>query len=130
MKNVLTFRMTGLGILSWLIPFALSFLFFDRSGQLQIAQPLFKSLMVVFGGGFGAALLVLAFRRLEPSAWTGLTLGAFWLVLNLGLDLAILVPLTKMPIVTYFQDIGLRYFLIPIFSMAMGAAAARPSRAD
>jgi hypothetical protein len=123
MKNIATLRITALGFLSWLIPFALSFLFFDRSGQLLISQPLFKSMMVVAGGGFAALLLVLAFRRLKPSAWTGLALGLNWLALNLGLDIAMLVPLTKMPIVTYLYDIGLRYLLIPIFSMAMGAVA-------
>jgi hypothetical protein len=130
MKNVLTRRMTALGFLSWLLPFALSFLFFDGSGQLLISQPFFKSLMVVLGGGSGALLLVFAFRKLEPSAWTGLALGLYWLALNLGLDIAILVPLTKMPIVTYLYDIGLRYLLIPIFSMAMGAAAVSRAAKD
>jgi hypothetical protein len=123
MKNVFTFRVTGLGMLSWLIPFMLSFLFFDSSGQLLISQPLFKSLMVVAGGGFAALLLVLVFRRLKPSAWTGLALGLYWLAINLGLDLAILVPFAKMSTLTYFYDIGVRYLLIPIFSTAVGSAA-------
>ena len=50
-----------LGLLSWVLPFVLSSLFFDQAGQLTIARPLFKSLMVVTGGGIGVALLVLAF---------------------------------------------------------------------
>jgi hypothetical protein len=123
MKIMAPLRITVLGFLSWLIPFALSFAFFDESGQLLISQPLFKSLMAVAGGGFAALLLVLAFRRLKPSVWTGLALGLTWLALNLALDIAILVPLTKMPIVTYLYDIGLRYLLIPIFSTTMGGVA-------
>jgi hypothetical protein len=79
--------------------------------------------MVVAGGGFAALLLVLVFRKVKPSFWTGLAAGLYWLALKLGLDIAILVPFTRMPIVTYLYDIGLRYLLIPIFSVAMGATA-------
>lgn len=120
-------QITLLGLLSWAVPLAASFLFFDRTGQLTISQPLFKSIMVVVSGGFGAALLVLAFRRVLPSWRTGLVLGCYWLFLNLALDLLVLVPLTGMTVKTYFYDIGLRYLLIPIVSTAMGAAAAEAS---
>jgi len=123
MKKIVTLRTTMLGFMSWLVPFVTSFLFFDASGQLLVPQPLFKSLMVVIFGAFGAALLVLTFRRLLPSPRTGLGLGLYWLALNLALDLAILVPLTKMPIMTYLSDIGIRYLVIPCFGLAMGAAA-------
>jgi hypothetical protein len=123
MKKVITFRTTILGFISWLIPFAVSFMFFDPSGQLLIPQPLFKSIMVVVSGALGAYLLVLAFRKISPLPGTGLALGLYWLALNLALDLAILVPLTKMPIVTYLYDIGIRYLVIPAFSTAMGVAA-------
>jgi len=116
-------RITLLGLLSWAIPLAASFLFFDRTGQLSISQPLFKSIMVVVSGGLGAALLVLAFRRVQSSWQTGLALGCYWLLLNLALDLLVLLPLTGMTVKTYFYDIGLRYLLIPIMSTAMGTAA-------
>jgi hypothetical protein len=116
-------RNTLLGFLSWLVPFVASFLFFDRTGQLVIPQPLFKSLMVVVGGGFAVVLLVLAFRRMRLSWQSGLALGCYWLVLNLLLDLLVLVPLVGMPIGLYFEDIGLRYLLIPIISTAMASAA-------
>ncbi len=123
MKKIVTLRATTLGFMSWLVPFVVSFLFFDRSGQLLIPQPLFKSVMAVVGGGFAAWLLVAAFRRLSPSAGVGLALGCYWLAINLGLDIVILVPLTKMPILTYLYDIGMRYLVIPFFAMAIGAAA-------
>ena len=116
---------TILGLLSWLVPFAVSFLFVDRSGQFLIPQPLFKSLMIVVFGGFGTALLVVAFHRIVPSTRSGITLGCYWLLINLGLDLLILVPLIHMHIVTYLYDIGLRYLLIPIISTAIGTVVER-----
>ena len=80
-------RLILLGFLSWLVPLLASIPFFDRSGQLLIAQPLFKSLMVVIGGGCGTFLLVLAFRRIAATLANGVALGLSWLVLNLALDL-------------------------------------------
>jgi len=57
----------------------------------------------VVGGGIGAWLLAVAFRRIAPSWRTGLMLGGFWLAINLALDLAVLVPFTKMPITPLFH---------------------------
>jgi hypothetical protein len=45
LRTVFTLRATLLGLASWLIPFALSFFFFDRIGQLLIPQPLLRLLM-------------------------------------------------------------------------------------
>ncbi len=123
MKKIFTFRTTILGFISWFVPLAVSFLFFDSNGQLLIPQPLFKSMMVVVSGALGALLLVLAFRKLPLSPETGFALGLYWLALNLSLDLAILVPFTKMPIVVYLYDIGIRYLVIPVFGTAIGVAA-------
>jgi hypothetical protein len=125
MKQIVTLKATALGFVSWLVPFVISFMFVDRTGQFLIPQPLFKSLMVVVFGGFGSALLVVAFRRIVPSTRSGIALGCYWLVINLVLDLLILIPLIRMPIVTYFYDIGLRYLLIPVISTAIGAVAER-----
>lgn len=123
MSSVITVRSLGLGVLSWLVPFAASVLFFDRSGQLMIAEPLFKSIMIVLFGGLGVALLVLAFRKIPTTAMTGLGLGSLWLVINLVLDLAVLLPLSGMTITHYVQDIGLRYLLMPVIALGMGLAA-------
>jgi hypothetical protein len=117
--------MTLLGLASWLIPFLVSSLFFDRTGQLLIEQPLFKSIMVVVGGGSGVVLLAVAFKRLIPSAASGLALGSYWLPINLLLDVLVLVLVMKMPIMLYVTDIGVRYLLMPIISTGMGAVAVR-----
>lgn len=67
MGAALTVRTSLLGLGSWLIPFVVSFLLFDRAGRLLISQPLFKSIMVLVGGVSGAALLVVAFRQIPSS---------------------------------------------------------------
>jgi uncharacterized membrane protein len=125
MNDIVTRHSTVLGFLSWLVPFAVSFLFVDRTGQFMIPQPLFKSVMVVLFGGLGTALLAFAFSRIPPTARSGFMLGMYWLVMNLVLDLVVLVPLVHMPVVTYFSDIGLRYLLIPIIATAIGLVAQR-----
>jgi len=127
MSGVLTLRTTALGVTAWVVPFVLSFLFFDRTGHLLVAQPLFKSAMVLIGGGVGVALLVVAFRRLPPSPRSGFLLGAYWLAISLALDLLVLVPLVQMPVVLYFYDIGLRYLLIPVIATALGMVGSRPA---
>ena len=128
MIEIATRRTTWLGFVSWLGPFVVSFLFVDQTGQFIIPQPLFKSLMVVFFGGVGAALLVIAFRRVVPSLRSGMLLGLYWFAINIVLDLLILIPLIGMPVVTYVYDIGLRYLLIPIMSTAMAAVGSATGR--
>ena len=113
-------RVTAWGIAVWAIPFAVSVLFFDRSGQLLIARPLFKSLMVVLGGAVGAALLAVVVRRHRPSLGGAIGIGVWWLALNLALDVAVLIPMSGMSLGDYLQDIGLRYALIPVFAAALG----------
>ncbi|HXZ15844.1 MAG TPA: hypothetical protein VEH77_07740 [Roseiarcus sp.] len=126
--HVITWRTTVLGLLSWAIPFVVSFAFVDRSGQWVVPYALFKSIMVVVFGGLGTWFLVLAFRGVTPAWRSGLALGLYWLAINLALDLIVLAPLTGMPVVAYVYDIGLRYLLIPIIATAMGAAAERAAR--
>jgi hypothetical protein len=118
-------RIALLGVASWLIPFLAAFPFFRETGELAIPQPLFKSIMVVIGGGIGVLLLVRAFRRVPPTLANGIAIGCYWLVLNLVLDLVILVPMSGRGVGDYFMDIGLRYLLLPIFAAGIGAAAQR-----
>lgn len=125
MRTAFTLRTTLLGIASWAIPFLISFLFFDRTGHLVVAQPLFKSIMVLAGGSSGAALLLAAFPKLSPLPMSALAMGVYWFALNVALDLATLVALMHMPIMLYLTDIGLRYLMLPITAMAMGLAVAR-----
>ena len=50
----------------------------------------------------------------------GITIGISWLIINLGLDLLILIPISRMSIGDYFIQIGLRYIVIPIMAIMVG----------
>jgi hypothetical protein len=126
MKSIFAdWRVAVFGLLSWAIPFVAAFPFFSGPGELRVPLPLFKSLMVVIGGGVGTLLLVWAFRRVRPTLASGLAIGCYWLILNWALDLLILLPMSGMGVSTYVQDIGLRYLLIPVVAAAIGAVAQR-----
>jgi hypothetical protein len=128
MKDVFgNWRVTVYGLLSWAIPFIAAFAFFSGPGELRIPQPLFKSLMVLIGVGVGVLLLVLAFRHVRPTLMSGLAIGAEWFLINWGLDVLILLPLSGMGAITHFYDIGLRYLLIPIIAAGIGMVAEKQS---
>lgn len=121
----LNWKLWLFGILSWLVPFLAAFAFFDPNGGLVIAQPLFKSIMVVVGGAVGCVLLVRAFRHISPTWQAGLALGLFWLALNWALDIALLLPMSGQSLPDYAADIGLRYLVLPMIATAMGAVASK-----
>ncbi|MCC6887104.1 MAG: hypothetical protein IT536_00990 [Hyphomicrobiales bacterium] len=126
MKASLTnWRVSVFGLVSWAVPFIASLAFFSRTGELVIPQPLFKSLMVVIGGGVAVWLLVRVFRQVPPSLGTGLAIGGYWLAINWVLDLLVLLPMSGMTLAAYASDIGLRYLLIPIIAAGLGAVGAR-----
>jgi hypothetical protein len=114
-------RLIGFGVLTWLVPFLASVLFYGPGGTLLVDEGLFKSLMIVIGGGVGALLLVLYFRRVKEcvvcEAWI---LGVTWLAINWVLDLAVLLPLSRQTPLEYFAGIGLRYFVILFMALAVG----------
>jgi hypothetical protein len=119
----LILRVTALGFASWGIPFAASFLFAGKDGRILVPDELFKSIMVVLSGGAGAALLLAVLRKVEPTMASGLLVGCWWLIINLGLDLLILVPMTHMSVADYVMGIGVRYLLIPILAVCIALAA-------
>jgi len=122
---VTTTRIVLYGVLSWLIPFLVSLPFYDRGGQPRIPIDLLKSLMVVVGAGVGAWLLVRVFERPPAFANSGAVVGGLWLGMHVLLDLAVLVPLSKMPLPAYVSQIALRYLTIPIMSIAIETVARR-----
>ena len=118
-------RTSVFGILSWLVPFLASFVFFSPDAGLVIPLILFKSIMIVVGTFVGVALLVILFRSIPANGTTGLLVGLYWLILNWLLDIVVLVPMTGSDLPTWFGDIGLRYVSIPIIAIGMGLIAAR-----
>jgi uncharacterized membrane protein YpjA len=120
---VLWRRAALLGCLSWLIPFAASFVLFPLK---KSNAPLFNTLMDLVVLGTGAALLNLYFRSRPVSVKEAVLVGTMWLAVNLVFDYPMFAygPM-KMTISSYYSEIGLGYVTLPAF--ALGAARlARP----
>jgi hypothetical protein len=104
----------GLGFLSWLLPFAISFAVFPLK---RVNAPLFEtamSLVVVTT----AALLARRYFRRGPAAALGeaVLLGFVWLAVNLALDYPMFAygPM-RMSAAQYYSEIGAGYLLYPAF---------------
>ena len=115
------------GLVTWIIPFVTSFFFFSmETQQLTVNEFFFKSIMIVEGGLVGVFLLVHYFRKIrERFVREGLIVGLCWFLINIVLDVVVLLPMSQMDFGTYFQQIGMRYLLIPIISSGMGYVAGR-----
>lgn len=119
MKKVM--RIFLLGLLTWVIPFIGGFLFYDKTGQLEIDIYLFKSIMIVLGGIVGAVAIVIYFKNLKENFLKdGFIIGLSWFIINILLDIIILLPMSKMSMNDYIAQIGIRYLLIPIMSILCG----------
>lgn len=112
------------GVLTWLIPFVASFFFFSREGKVLIDIFLFKTIMVVLGSVVGAFFLILYFKKIKKNYLKeGIVVGLIWFILNILLDLIVLIPMSGMNVGDYFAQIGLRYLIIPVMSIAVGYVA-------
>jgi hypothetical protein len=119
-------RILLFGFLSWLLPFAFSFLFYSRQGTPLLDRLVVHNILMVFGGLVAVYLLIRYFKTVKKDfVKEGVTVGIVWLTINLVLDLVILVPMAKMPLGTYFGQIGLGYLMIPIISIGIGYVAKR-----
>jgi hypothetical protein len=109
------------GVISWLIPFVLSFGFYKPGGELAVDYDLFKSIMVVVSSVTGVVLLSRYAKHFEanPIAHSVL-IGVLWLAINILLDLIILMPMSGMTYQAYLYSIGIRYLTIPAFSIGVG----------
>ena len=113
------------GFLAWLIPFVVAFFFYSKEGGLVIDIFLFKSIMIVVGAISGAFLLVSYFKNIHANyLYEGIIVGLTWLGINILLDLLVLVPMSEMSYADYFAQIGLRYLVMPVMSIMVGAVLA------
>jgi uncharacterized membrane protein YpjA len=111
------------GFLAWLIPFVASLFFYTKEGILTIDVFLFKSIMIIVGSISAAFLLVSYFKNIKAEYYKeGIVVGFTWFAINILLDLLILVHMSEMSITDYFSQIGLRYIVIPVMSITIGAA--------
>ena len=114
-------RVIGFGLIIWGVPFVISFFFYSRDGQLQVDLMLFKTVMLLVSALTGAVCIYQYFKRATPSfLQEGIQVGLSWLVIQWILDVLILIPMSKMTFNAYFVAIGLRYLLIPIYTITVG----------
>jgi hypothetical protein len=97
------------GFLIWLVPFGVSFFFYNQERELTSSYALFKSVMFLVLVWTTLAVGLIRPPRATP-AWL---VGLIYLAINLGLDALVVLPLTGLSLPTYFEQIGIGYLLIP-----------------
>jgi len=116
-------RAAVLGLLSWVIPFAISLSIFPLK---KSNAPLFGTVMGLVVLLTAGALLKVYFRRRQATVQEAVMAGALWLAMNLLFDYPMFAygPM-RMTASAYYSEIGLSYLAFPAF--AFGAARlARP----
>jgi hypothetical protein len=111
-------RAARLGLVSWAIPFMVSFLLFPLK---KSNAPLFGTSMDLVVLLTGAALLKRYFRDRPVLVPEALLVGVLWFAINLMLDYPMFShgPM-KMTALSYYSEIGLVYLSFP--ALALGAA--------
>ncbi|MFH1387223.1 MAG: hypothetical protein ABIH50_06125 [bacterium] len=120
-------RKIGYGFIAWVVPYVSAI---PLLGLMQSDPIFFKTLMIVIGGLTGAVCVALYFMKAENNYLSeGVQLGLVWLVLNWLLDFVALLPLSKMPYLQYFKEIGLRYLVMPAMTIPVGYILSRKLKA-
>ncbi len=116
-------RAVLLGFLSWVIPFAISFVVFPVK---KLNAPIFSSVMYLVVLATAGVLLGIHFRGRTVCIREATRVGALWLAMNLILDYPMFAfgPMKMTPL-GYYSEIGLVYLTYPIFSL-LAARLAKP----
>jgi hypothetical protein len=111
-------RVLVLGLLSWVIPFLISFLVFPLK---KSNAPLFSTVMTLVVVLTAGVLFPAYFRGRVASVSEAVLVGVLWFIMNLILDYPMFAygPM-KMTVARYYSEIGLSYLIFPAF--AFGAA--------
>jgi len=116
-------RAVLLGLLSWVIPFAIS------CAALPVKRmnaPLFCTLMFLVELATAGVLLERYFRDRPVAISEAGLVGTLWCVMNLALDYPMFFygPM-KMTAAGYYSEIGLVYLTFPIFALLAARLAKR-----
>ncbi len=123
-------RILVLGFLAWFVPFLVAFVAFPVR---QSARPLFESIMAVTVTATAVTLGLAHLRRLEGGfVREALLAGSVWLAACILIDapLMLLGGPMRMTLGEYMADVGLTYVSIPVATLGLGIASARPGRRD
>jgi hypothetical protein len=116
-------RAVLLGLLSWVIPLAISFVLFPLK---KSNAPLFQTLMGLIVLLTAGALFNLYFRGRSVTVRDAVATGALWLAMNLILDYPMFAygPM-RMSAWAYYSEIGFAYLTFPAFAF-LAARLQRP----
>jgi hypothetical protein len=116
-------RIVWMGLLSWLIPFLVSFLAFPLK---KTNAPLFCTVMYLVVLVTAGVLLKLYFRKRRVSVSEAGWVGTLWMIINLILDFPLFAfgPMRMTPL-GYYSEIGLVYLTFPVFAI-LAARLAKP----
>ena len=117
------FRAILLGLLSWFLPFVISFFLYPVK---KSNAPLFSTLMFLVVLATAGTLLIWYFRKRPFSAREAVSVGILWFALNLVLDYPMFAfgPMKMTPL-AYYSEIGLVYLTYPVFTL-LAARLAKP----
>ena len=112
------------GLVIWVVPFLVGFLFVDKEGNFIISETFFKTIMIVIGSLVGVILAVKYFKGIRADfVKEGIIIGIIWLIINWIIDLIMVsVGFFPMTVGKYFTDVGLRLLRIPMFTIGLGYA--------
>ncbi len=119
-------RAIGLGVMVWLVPFAVAFLVFPLH---ESSRPLFESIMAVAVTGTAVAFGLLYLMQVEAGGvGEAIRLGVLWFLIAMTIDapLMLLGGPMKMSFGQYMADIGVTYLCIPLVTLCIGIARSRP----
>lgn len=121
MKRNLIYINILFGVLTWIVPFAVSLLFFDEHGTLTISFDLFKA-VTLLAAIFNGCIFVYFYFRLISKDYLkhGIVLGNTWMVINFILDILVLPAMMQNSFVDYFNSFGLLYAIFPAMTIAVG----------
>jgi hypothetical protein len=116
-------RAVWLGLVSWIVPFVLSFLIFPLK---KSNAPLFETSMALVELVTAGALYQIYFRGRAVLVREASLAGVLWLAINLILDYPMFAfgPM-KMQVWAYYSEIGLVYLTFPAFGF-WASRLARP----
>jgi len=109
------------GLLSWFIPFIVSFAAFPLK---KSNAPLFSTLMYLVVLATAGLLMIWYFRRRPFSAGEAALVGTLWFAINLVFDYPMFAfgPMKMTPL-AYYSEIGLVYLTFPLFAILAGRLA-------
>jgi uncharacterized membrane protein YpjA len=108
------------GFLTWLIPFAVSFVVFPFKAS---NRGLFETVMAVTVTAVAVIFASLYLNKV-PRGFTraGVLIGVAWFFVNIVIDLLLFLPPSpmQMSFPDYMTDIGFTYLIYPIVSIGCG----------